>query len=59
MSDKVVAFAFPIALVFLAGWLAMLAVHHNNDATAWFFFMVALAIAVVFQSVWLYQIRRS
>jgi hypothetical protein len=59
MSISAAGVSFPVALVLLAGWLAMLAVQNGNNEEAWFFFIVALGLAVVFQSVWLYQSRRS
>lgn len=45
--------SFPVALVLLAGWLAMLAVQNGDDPSSWNAFGVVLFLAVVFQSVWL------
>jgi hypothetical protein len=45
--------SFPVALVFLAGWLAMLAVQNGDDGTAWTAFGFVIFFALVFQSIWL------
>ena len=52
VSFKIGSIPFPVALVFLAGWLAMLAVQ-NNDSTAWQAFGWVLLSAIFFQIVWL------
>ncbi len=51
---KIAGVSFPVALAFVAGWLAMVAVQNSDDSSAWTAFYIVLSLAVIFDSVWLY-----